>query len=159
MSEDPLLSQIKSLNHQRLHLIWQATQAGGDLNDEDALLAQIMREHPEWYPIWERLDRLSDAELEKGGVNPVMHVMVHQTIINQINGALPAAGEVYRGLLAAGVDRHEAIHRIGTEFMAGFWEVLHDHRLFDKAKYLKNLKQLLAAAPPSLHRRRPQRRR
>ncbi|HEY4721105.1 MAG TPA: DUF1841 family protein [Anaerolineae bacterium] len=159
MSEDPHLSQIKSLNRLRMQLIWQTAQAGGDLDDEDALLAQIMREHPEWYPIWERLDQLSDAELENGGVNPVMHVTVHQVILNQINGALPAAGEVYGGLLAAGINRHEAIHRIGAVFMAGLWEVLHDHRPFDEAKYLQNLKQLLADTPPSLHRRRPQRRR
>ena len=159
MSEDPLLSQIKSLNHQRLHLIWQTTQAGGDLEGEDALLAQIMREHPEWYPIWERLDRLSDAELEKGGVNPVMHVMIHQVVLNQIAGALPAVDKIYQGLLAAGISRHEAIHRIGTAFSERLWEVLHDHRPFDEAKYLQNLKQLLAATPPALHRRRPQSRR
>ena len=159
MSEDPLLSQFKSLNHQRLHLIWQAAQIGGDLEGEDALLAQIMREHTEWQSIWERLDRLSDAEVAAGGVNPVMHVLIHQTILNQINGALPAVGKIYEGLLAAGVSRHEAIHRIGTAFTERLWEVLHDQCPFDEAKYLQNLKQLLAATPPALHRRRPQRRR
>jgi hypothetical protein len=159
MGEDPLLSQIKSLNHQRLHLIWQTTQAGGDLEGEDTLLAQIMREHAEWHPIWERLDRLSDAEVEAGGVNPVMHVMIHQVVLNQIDGALPAVGKIYQGLLAAVVSRHEAIHRIGTAFTARLWEVMHDQRPFDEEKYLKDLKQLLAANPPALHRRRPQRRR
>jgi hypothetical protein len=159
MSEDPLLSQIKNLNHQRLHLIWVSSQAGDVLEGEDALLAQIMREHTEWYPIWKRLDRISDAELEAGGVNPAMHLTVHQIILNQIDGALPAVGLVYQALLAAGVNRHEAIHRIGAVFMERLWEVWHDHRPFDEAKYLTGLKQLTAATPPSLHRRRPQRRR
>ncbi len=159
MSDDPLLSQIKSLNHQRLHLIWETAQSKGDLEGEDVLLAQIMREHTEWYSIWERLDHLSDAEVEQDGVNPVMHVTIHQVITNQIDGALPAVGKIYQDMLAAGVNRHEAIHRIGSVFTEELWQVLHNKRPFDEAHYLQGLRQLAATTPRSLHRRRPQSRR
>ncbi|GEM_PF-699296 len=138
--ESPL-DDLKKSSRQNLHRIWQAAEAGKPLHGEEALIAQIMREHTEWHPIWNRLDKISDAELEKDGVNPVMHLVVHETVLNQINGDLPPVGEIYQQLLAQGLDRHDAIHLIGAVFMEEFYLALKADRLFDETRYLLQLKQ------------------
>ena len=100
-----------------------------------------MREHTEWHPVWNRLDTISDAQLEQDGVNPVMHLVIHEAVLNQINGDLPQIAELYQELLAQDVERHEAIHRIGTVFMEEFYLALKADRPFDETRYLLQLKQ------------------
>jgi hypothetical protein len=145
------LDDMKQSNRQELHRIWLAAQAGETLHGEAATLAEIMREHTEWHHIWNRLDKISDAQLEAGGVNPVMHLVIHETVLNQINGELPPVDQVYRQLLAQGHDRHEAIHRIGAVFMEEFFLALKADRPFDEARYLLQLQRLVHGKPRPLH--------
>ncbi|CAG0936916.1 hypothetical protein TFLX_05813 [Thermoflexales bacterium] len=157
--ESPL-DDTKRSNRKMLHRIWQRAQAGKSLQGEEALLAEIMREHPEWHHVWNRLDKISDAQLEKDGVNPVMHLVVHETILNQITGALPPVAEIYQKILAQGIDRHEVIHRIGAVFMEEFYRALKADRPFDETRYLLQLKQLVHGKAQPLRREpRPRRRR
>jgi len=142
VSDDPLL-QLRTLTRQRLRLIWEIEQQGGTLNEEDALTARLMREHPEWHGVWLRADKLSDAEFERGGVNPHLHIIAHQIVMNQAAGALPAVGETLEALVAKGVDRHEAIHRIGAILMEYMFRVLKHKRPFDEARYLRKVRALL----------------
>jgi hypothetical protein len=111
-----------------------------------------MRQHTEWHPAWNRLDKISDAQLEQDGMNPVMHLIVHQTILNQINGDLPPVDEIYQRLLAQGIDQHEAIHRIGAAFMEEFYRALKAERPFDETRYLVQLKQSVRGRSRPLHR-------
>ncbi len=146
------LDDMKQSSRKELHRIWQAAQAGKPLRGEEATLAEIMREHTEWHHIWNRLDEISDAQLEQDGVNPVMHLVVHETILNQIHGALPPVAEVYQQLLAQDVKQHEAIHRIGAVFMEEFYLALKADRPFDETRYLLQLKQLVRGTARPLHR-------
>ncbi len=150
MSDDPLMSQLKSLSRQRLRVIWEMAQADGPLDGEDAQIAAIMREHTQWHHLWACLDELSDAEIERGSVNPIAHILMHQAVMNQINGALPAVAATFDSLVATGLDRHEAIHRIAATLTEGIWEVMKYKRPFDEAKYLQKLKAM--TKPPPLHR-------
>jgi hypothetical protein len=150
---------VKRSNRKELHRIWQAAQAGRPLRGEAATLAEIMREHAEWHHVWDRLDQISDAQVVQDGVNPVMHVVVHQTILNQINGALPPVAEIYQQLLAQGSDRHEAFHRIGAVFVEELHGALKADRSFDETRYLLKLKQSLRGKSRPLHRQPRARRR
>jgi hypothetical protein len=149
--ESPL-DDTKRSSRKRLHRIWQKAQAGKSLHGEEALLAAIMREHTEWHHVWNRLDKISDAQLEKDGVNPVMHLMIHQTVLNQIKGDLPPVSDIYQQLLGQGSDRHEAIHQIGVVFMDEFYRALKADRPFDETRYLLQLKQLVRGKPRPLRR-------
>jgi len=151
MVESPL-DDMKRSNRKVLHRIWQAAQAGQPLSGEEAMLAEIMREHTEWHHVWNRLDKISDAQLEEDGVNPVMHLVIHQAVLNQINGELPPVNDIYQKLLAQGIDRHEATHRIGTVFMEEFYLALKADRPFDETRYLHQLKQLVRGKSRPLHR-------
>ena len=70
--EDDIYREMKDLTRQRLRLIWEMAQMGVVPNDEDAVLAQALREHPEYYEIWDQVDELSDEELIQDGLNFVL---------------------------------------------------------------------------------------
>jgi hypothetical protein len=126
-------------------------------NDEDAVLAQALREHPEYYEIWDQVDELSDEELIQDGVNPILHVTIHQTIENQSAAKdPPVVHETLERLMRSGLSRHEAIHAIGSVLSVGIWEILKEERLFDEGRYERGLRQLDARdwAPARSRRRR-----
>jgi len=153
MNEESL-GPLKTLTRNRLRLIWEMAQAGGVLSAADALTAQLMGEHPEWHQRWARADELSDAEFTTGDVNPALHIVAHQIVWNQIDGALPAAREVYEALQAQGLTAHEAIHRIGAVLMEEVYAVLKHQRPYDKATYVRKLQALVKRAQPMRRRRR-----
>ena len=138
------LSELKTLTRRRLRLLWELEQAGGRMSEEDALTARLMREHPEWLDVWARADELSDAELEQAGVNPFLHITIHQVVLNQIEGALPAARDTFEALLAAGLDPHEAQHRIGEVLTRYIFEVAKQSGTFDEERYIRDLKRVAA---------------
>jgi hypothetical protein len=46
--EDDIYREMKDLTRQRLRLIWEMAQMGVVPDDEDAVLIQALREHPEY---------------------------------------------------------------------------------------------------------------
>ena len=141
----------------RLRAIWEADRAGSLLDGADAQMARLMHEHPQWQDRWERADVMSDEEFMAGQVNPSLHLVAHEIALNQINGELPAAREIYDSLVARGIDSHEAIHRIGSLAMEEVYEVLKNQRPSDPARYERKLRALLSPARPK-RRHRPRKR-
>ena len=155
--EDDIYRELKSLNRQRLRLVWEMAQMGGVLNDEDAMLVEALREHPEYYGVWDLVDELSDEELIQDGVNPILHVTIHQTVENQLAAKdPPVVHETLERLMRSGLSRHEAIHAIGSVLCEEIWEILSQDRPFDEERYERGLRQLGAWewAPARSRRRR-----
>ncbi|QIZ33634.1 DUF1841 family protein [Saccharopolyspora sp. ASAGF58] len=93
----------------------------GRLNpvDPDERDILIMREHPEYRraledPSWEG---------EIGGVNPRLHVALHEMVANQLwDGEPIEAWHAARRLLDLGMDRHDVLHElmnVGVEHLHG----------------------------------------
>lgn len=140
--EDPM-GQMKALTRGRLRLVWQMAELGGDLSAEDARMIKVMREHPEFADLWGRLDELSDAEIVRDGVNPIVHITAHTTVENQIAENEPKEVQLtIKKLMRQGYTRHDAIHAVGGVLMEEIWHILKENRPFDKAKYLRDLKAL-----------------
>lgn len=134
---------LKALTRLHLRLIWEVAQFGGPLNDEDAQTVRTMREHPEYAALWPRLDTISDAELERDGVNPIMHIVIHDTLENQlVNNDPPVTGEVLAALLAQGLSRHEALHRMGGVLAEEIFGIMKNDRPFDLAGFERKLRAL-----------------
>lgn len=155
--ENDIYRKLKNLTRQRLHLIWKMAQMGVVLNDEDAVLVEALQEHPEYYRVWDRADELSDEELIQDGVNPILHVTIHQTIENQLAAKdPPVVHETLERLMRSGLSRHEAIHAIGSVLCVEIWEILKEERPFDEERYERGLRQLDARewAPARSRRRR-----
>jgi hypothetical protein len=143
MEKDDIYRDLKSLTRQRLRLIWEMAQMGVVLNDEDAMTVQSLQEHPEYYEIWDRVDELSEEELIQDGVNPILHVTIHQTIENQLAAKdPPVVHETLERLMRSGLSRHEAIHAIGSVLSVEIWEILKQDRPYDDARYERGLRQL-----------------
>ncbi|HEX6305981.1 MAG TPA: DUF1841 family protein [Anaerolineales bacterium] len=140
--EDPM-RHMKAITRGRLRLMWQMAEAGDDLSAEDARTIKVMRDHPEYADLWGRLDELSDAEIERDGVNPIAHIIAHTTVENQIAENEPKeVRQTIKKLMRQGYTRHDAIHAVGGVLMDEIWYILKENRPFDEAKYLRDLKAL-----------------
>jgi hypothetical protein len=143
-SESDPYRELRGLTRRHIRLVWERAQSGAPLSDEDARLVQIMREHPEYTDLWGRLDELSDEELEQTGTNPIAHIIIHQTVENQIVGGEPReVRRVIRKLMRQGLSRHEAIHRVGSVLAGEIYHILKGDRPFDESGYVRQLRQLV----------------
>ncbi len=134
---------LKTMTRRQLRLIWEMAQLGGPLKSEDARTVQVMREHPEYADLWPRLDTVSDAELERDGTNPILHIIIHTTLENQLaDHTPPLTGEVMEILLAQGLSRHEAAHRIGKVILEEIFGVLTSDRPFNPVEFERKLREL-----------------
>ena len=143
MEDDIYYRELKSLTRQRLRLVWEMAQMEMALDDEDAVTVKALREHPEYYEIWDQVDELSDEELIQDGVNPILHVTFHQIVENQLAAKdPPVVHETLERLMRSSLSRHEAIHAIGSVLSVEIWEILKEDRPFDEERYERGLRQL-----------------
>ncbi len=130
--------------------------AKAELEGEEAVLVEILKQHPEYFDIWERADTLlPDEQVLLDGVNPFVHVMVHQTVENQIADRTPTqTAETLEALVRAGYSRHDAI---GTIVAQEMFEIMQDDRPFEETGHVKALRDLARTAKRPGKRRRPRR--
>jgi hypothetical protein len=109
------------------------------------MLVKALQEHPEYYEIWDQVDELSEEELIQDGVNPILHVTIHQTVENQLAAKdPPVTHETLERLMRSGLSRHGAIHAIGSVLSEEIWEILSQERPFDEERYEQGLQELNA---------------
>jgi hypothetical protein len=139
-----LYREMKALTRQHMRLVWEEAQLGMPLTGENARMVSAMREHPEYSDLWGRLDELSDEEIERDGVNPILHITIHSTIENQIADDNPKeVRRVVEALMRQGLTRHEAIHRVGRVLSDEIFHILNEDRPFDEPGYIRKLRQLV----------------
>ena len=148
MNENPY-GELKGPTRQRADMIWEAGESGENLEDEEARLVHAMRDHPEYADLWGRLGDLSDEQIQSDGTNPILHITIHQTIENQIAIGKPKeTAQTIEALMRQGLDRHEAIHRVGTVMAGEISHILQGKRLFDETGYIRKLRRLVEPAMP-----------
>lgn len=142
--EDTTQTELRRMTQAQLQLIWESGRQGFTLQDEDAITAQIMREHIEWHAVWDRLGTYGGKEIVVDGVSPVLHITIHGIIENQLAQNNPAdVQHVLEALMRQGLDRHEAIHRIATVTTVEVTAALRDQRPYDAAGYAQRLWELV----------------
>jgi hypothetical protein len=143
--EAGLQRALNALSRIRMRQLWEQAQRGEMFEGEEGRMVQAMRDHPEYAALWPRLDELSNAELEQDGVNPVMHIMIHSTLEGQLaENTPPVTEEVLAALMAQGLSRHEALHRMGGPLADEIYGVLKEQRTFDAAGYERKMRQLIS---------------
>jgi hypothetical protein len=142
-------AELKALSREHLRLVWQIAQIGGEqLNDDDRRTAAAMVEHSEYARLWDRLDRLSDAEITADGTNPILHITMRAAVESQIaGGEPPETAQTMASLERIGLSHHEAVHRVASVLASEIWYVMHEKRPFDPACYAANLAELLRFHP------------
>ena len=127
-----------------MRLVWEMAQTGEPLDEEENQLVRVMREHPEYADLWGQLDELPDEEIERDGMSPILHIIIHQTVENQIASKNPPEAEqAVEALMQQGLSRHEAIHRIGAVLSEEIYYILRDDRPFDVESYARKLRLLV----------------
>jgi hypothetical protein len=149
MPEPDPTSELKALSREHMRMLWQIAQMGSEqLNDEDRRTAVAMAEHPEYARLWDRLDRLSDAEITAGGANPILHITMHAAVESQVaGGEPPEVAQTVAALERRGLSHHDAVHRVASVLASEIWYVMHEKRPFDPARYAANLAELLRFHP------------
>jgi hypothetical protein len=118
-----------------------------DPADPDERSFLIRAEHPELAGALER----EDDEVDVDEVNPRLHLTIHEVIATQLwENDPPEAWQTAKRLIAAGYERHEILHMLGSALSAGIWNVLSERRPAGRV-YLR----ALAALPASWEAQRP----
>ena len=149
MTEQDAASELKALSREHMRLVWQIAQMGGEqLNDDDRRTAVAMVEHSEYTHLWDRLDRLSDAEITKDGTNPILHITMHAAVESQIAGKEPLeTAQTVAALERIGLSHHEAVHRVASVLTDEIWHMMNERRPFDRSRYMAELAKLLRFRP------------
>jgi hypothetical protein len=80
--------------------------------------------------------------------NAHLHALIHLVVENQLALGVQVVGDTLERLQREGLDRHDAIHAIGSVLAEHLYEVMreHDERAAPThARYFDQLKQLTAA--------------
>jgi hypothetical protein len=156
MIDEEKISRLRELSRQRMRVIWEI--AGLDvsrLSADERVLVEAMREHPEYYNLWARLDEVTDDELERDGVNPILHVVTHQIVENQIaSNNPPETAQSLARLMQQGLTRHEAVHEIGSVLARDIFEIMKSQRPFSDQRYVRKLRHFVS---PGKKQKRPRR--
>ncbi|APF16869.1 hypothetical protein Calab_0840 [Caldithrix abyssi DSM 13497] len=108
----------------------------------------LVAPHPEE---WLELDEMERNTLvreyhERAGVklpDQTMHATFHVIVENQLAEGLPDVVEALERLQNEGLDRHEAIHAIGSVLLEHIWKTVHAPDEFTETEsYLKALRKL-----------------
>lgn len=132
--------ELRVLSRQRIRLILEMAQADVALDGETRQFADVLEQHPEYHHAFEEAGA-EDVTID--GVNPFLHVTMHQVVENQIADNDPTqTAETLEALLNAGFDRHDAIHAIGAIVTEEIYEVLKSRREYDRDAYVAALREL-----------------
>jgi hypothetical protein len=115
-----------------------------DPTDPDERAVPIRLAHPAFEDAIER----GDDELIVDGrvMNPRLHLMIHEIVATQIIDGDPRVRfETAERLIAAGRDRHDVLHMLGSTVSDQIWSASHDRRPYDRATHIA----ALAALPGS----------
>jgi hypothetical protein len=158
-------AKIRRLTRSRIGHIWHLAQLGAKQEGEKAVTAQILKQHPEYFDVWDQANTLpSDEEILRDGVNPFAHVAIHQTVEKQIaDRDPPQVAQTLDALMLAGYERHDAIHAIGTLVSDAMFETMKTGHPFDESGYTEALRELgqraLSRPRPPRHAKRKRRKR
>ena len=133
----------KEYNRLRMGEIWQKGKRGEPQTGEEARLVKIMGLHHSYIDIWDHLDELTDEEIERDGVNPVLHAQFHLVVENQIAEKNPKeVGSIVKELTGKGYTRHEAIHAIANVLVIEMFNMLKEQKPYNEARYLRELRKI-----------------
>jgi len=132
-------------NRARFLEIWKKVSLSEPLSGEEALFGEIMRQHPEFHPLFKM--GASAFEIDFAGrreVNPFLHISLHAVVEQQMaSGTPPEVSEAVRSIRGRGEGPHEAVHRIGAILAEVLFEGIQKKRPIDDAAYLRRLSELI----------------
>jgi hypothetical protein len=123
---------------------WRRRRAGLPLEALDVAIADVIELHPEYHAMIEAPATLQqDFTVEKGQVNPFLHLGLHLGLREQLATRRPAGIELVHARLTRQLGSvHDAEHRMIEVLAETLWEAQRAGRAPDEQRYLERLRQL-----------------
>ena len=124
--------------------VWNKMQGGQFLEPMEALIADVIGEHPEYHALLERGAEIAEEEFtpEQGQTNPFLHMGMHIGLREQVQADRPAGIKTVHHKLSAERGQHEAEHAMMECLGATLWSAQRNNSLPDENEYLECLKKL-----------------
>lgn len=125
---------------------WEKARAGQPLSPLEALLADVLRIHPEYHAAIEQEGALARDWLPAGGEsNPFLHMGLHVALREGIAADRPAGlAEIAATLARARCDAHQAEHQLMDCLAETLWQAERDRAPPDEAAFLERARRLAA---------------
>jgi hypothetical protein len=124
---------------------WTKMQQGMTLEPLEQLVAEIVRQHPEYHAMLEKPDSALQRDFlpEGGETNPFLHMAMHISIKEQLATERPAGiGDLYRQLVSRKGDPHEVEHLLMECLGEMLWEAQRNGIMPDEMAYLECVRRL-----------------
>jgi hypothetical protein len=125
--------------------VWDKASAGQPLEPLERIIAEVIREHPEYQPVLARVETALEREYtpEMGQTNPFLHMGMHIAIQEQLGSDRPTGIlDLYQRLCRRAGDSHAAEHTMMECLGEILWEAQRAGREPDEQAYLERLRRL-----------------
>lgn len=125
--------------------VWEKANTGQTLEPLEGIIANVIRQHPEYQSILTNADAALGREYtpELGETNPFLHMGMHIAIHEQLGGNRPLGIlDVYQQLCRQVGDSHAAEHLMMECLGETLWEAQRNNAEPDERLYLKRLRHL-----------------
>ena len=127
--------------------VYAKAQGGQALEPLEELIADVIREHPEYHHLFSGSDDSLDADFapEDGNVNPWLHLSMHVALREQVGMDRPKGiADITRSLLLKHQDGHAVEHLMFECLGEVLWRAQRDQQAPDDDKYLRCLQRLVS---------------
>ncbi len=136
--------ELRNFARSYMASIWKIYKMGGSLKGEEKKLVNVMKEHKEYYKVWDNADKIGDEEYTVEGVNPFLHVHFHLIVEKQLAMGKPKiVKEIGEELNKLGLSHHEIVHLIAKPLSEQIFDMLKNKVLFDEERYARDLRKIL----------------
>ncbi|HEB96172.1 MAG TPA: DUF1841 family protein [Sedimenticola thiotaurini] len=125
---------------------WRKQQQGEAMDPLETLIADIVRQHPEYHELLQDPERALERDFSPDGgeTNPFLHLGMHISLQEQVGTDRPAGITLlYRRLVMKTGDPHQAEHRMMECLGRMLWEAQRAGRMPDEAAYLACVRRLV----------------
>jgi hypothetical protein len=127
--------------------VWQKMTAGLDLEPLEALIAQVIREHPEYHALLSDAGHALDYEYlpEEGRSNPFLHMGLHVALHEQLQADRPQGiVELYQRLLLQwNHDVRRTEHKMIECLAEALWQAGRTGSMPDEHRFMDCLRNCL----------------
>jgi hypothetical protein len=124
--------------------VWRKVREGLPMEPLEALVAGVIRDHPEYHALLDSPDSLyQDFSPESSHVNPFLHMGLHVAIQEQVAADRPPGiRQVCRHLLVRYPSAHALEHGMMECLADSLWQAQRAGRSPDEAAYLECVRRL-----------------
>ena len=137
--------ESRDQSRQFFFTVWEKLSRSEALSPLEALIAGVIRAHPEYHRVLGQGERALERDFGGGETNPFLHMGLHVALIEQLQTDRPAGiMAVYRQLLQQNShDVHGLEHRLMEILAAVLWAANQRGALPDEQDYLARVRAML----------------